>query len=53
MRGITWAFAVCFAVITVVSLRYLFIAPVVFSALITICLVVAAALSGRACLNPD
>src|SRR5215467_4118311 len=51
MRGITWAFAVCFAVITVVSLRYLFIAPVVFSALITICLAVAAALSGRACLN--
>src|SRR6202008_1054272 len=30
MRGITWTFALCFAAITVVSWRYLFIVPIVF-----------------------
>src|SRR6185312_8709720 len=35
MRGIAWAFAVCFAAITVVSWRYLFMLPVAFSILIT------------------
>src|SRR5437868_15545519 len=47
MRGTAWAFAVCFAVITVVSLRYLFIIPIVFSILITICLTAAAWLSAK------
>jgi hypothetical protein len=47
MRGICWAFALSFAAITVVSWIYLFIMPVVFSAVITICLVVAAWLSSR------
>src|ERR1044072_2667852 len=27
MRGTAWAFALCFAVITVVSVRYLFVVP--------------------------
>ena len=47
MRGTAWAFAACFAAITVVSWRYLFILPIVFSVAITACLVVAAWLSAR------
>ena len=45
MRGTTWAFALCFAAITVVSWRYLFIVPIVFSMVITVCLTAAAWLS--------
>ena len=47
MRGTAWAFALCFAVITVVSWRYLFILPFVFSMVITVCLIAAAWLSAR------
>lgn len=47
IRGTTWAFALCFAAITVVSLRYLFIIPIVFSIVITLCLTAAAWLSAR------
>jgi|SRR5262245_3866745 len=47
MRGTAWAFAVCFAAITFVSWRYLFIIPIVFSILITLCLTAAAWLSTR------
>ena len=47
MRSTAWAFAVCFAVITVVSWRYLFIIPIAFSILITLCLTAAAWLSAR------
>jgi hypothetical protein len=39
MRGTAWMFALCFAAITVVSWRYLFIIPIVFSLVITVCLV--------------
>jgi hypothetical protein len=42
MRGTAWAFAVCFAAITVVSWRYLFLLPIVFSIVITVCLTAAA-----------
>jgi len=35
MRGIAWAFALSFAAITVVSWRYLFVMPIVFSIMIT------------------
>src|SRR5215475_15329198 len=45
MRGVTWAFALCFAAITLVSWRYLFVIPIVFSAVITVCLITAAWLS--------
>lgn len=45
MRPMVWAFALCFAAITVVSWRYLFILPIVFSIVITACLVSAAWLS--------
>ncbi len=48
MRGIAWAFALCFAAITVVSVMYLFIIPIAFSAVITVCLSVGAWLAGKA-----
>ena len=47
MRGTAWAFAVCFAAIAVVSWRYLFILPIVFSVVITLCLTAAAWLSAK------
>jgi hypothetical protein len=47
MRGTRWAFAVCFAAITLVSWRFLFVLPVVFSIVITLCLTAAAWLSAK------
>jgi len=47
MRGTAWAFALCFAAITVVSWRYLFVLPIVFSIVITLCLTAAAWLSAK------
>ena len=47
MRGTAWAFALCFAAITLVSWRYLFIIPIAFSIVITLCLTAAAWLSAR------
>jgi hypothetical protein len=47
MRGTAWAFALCFAAITVVSWRYLFILPIAFSMVITVCLTAAAWLSAK------
>jgi hypothetical protein len=47
VRGTAWAFALCFAGITVVSWRYLFIIPTAFSAVITLCLTAAAWLSAK------
>jgi hypothetical protein len=47
LRGTAWAFALCFAAITVVSWRYLFILPIAFSIMITLCLTAAAWLSAK------
>jgi hypothetical protein len=47
MRVIRWALALCFAAIALVSWRYLFILPIVFSSAITGCLTAAAWLAGR------
>jgi hypothetical protein len=47
MRGTAWAFAACFAAITVVSWKYLFILPIAFSIVITVCLIAAAWLSAQ------
>ena len=52
MRGTAWAFALCFAAITIVSWRYLFVIPVVFSIVITLCLTAAAWLSARQVSTP-
>jgi len=42
MRLATWGFALCFAAVAVVSWRYLFVIPVVFSVVIALCLAAAA-----------
>jgi hypothetical protein len=42
LRGTAWAFPLCFAAITVVSWRYLFVLPIAFSIVITLCLTAAA-----------
>ena len=47
VRGIAWAFGLCFAAITVVSWSYLFILPIAFSIIITACLISAAWLSSK------
>ena len=52
MRGTAWAFALCFAAITIVSWRYLFIIPIAFSIVITLCLTAAAWLSAKQVLMP-
>src|SRR3977135_3464177 len=53
MRGTAWAFALCFASITVVSWRYLFLIPITFSILITLCLTAAAWLSAKLSMPPS
>jgi hypothetical protein len=47
LRVTVWALALCFAAITLVSWRYLFILPIVFSIVITLCLAAAAWLSAK------
>ena len=47
MRGTAWAFALCFAGITVLSWKYFFIIPIVFSIVIALCLTAAAWLSAK------
>lgn len=47
MRIAAWGLAFCFAAITIVSWKYLFILPIVFSLTITACLTAAAWLSAK------
>jgi hypothetical protein len=47
MRGTAWALVVCFTAVTIVSLRYAFIIPIVLSILILLCLTAAAWLSAK------
>lgn|GEM_PF-449650 len=47
LRGTSWAFALCFAAITIVSWKFLFVLPIAFSVVITLCLTVAAWLSAQ------
>jgi hypothetical protein len=47
VRSIAWALAICFVAITALSWRYAFTIPIVFSALITLCLLPAAWLSAK------
>jgi hypothetical protein len=47
LGGVRWGFALCFAAITVVSWRYLFPIPILFSALVTLCLAAGAWLSSK------
>jgi hypothetical protein len=48
MNGTRWAFAASFAAITVISWRFLFVLPIVFSLVITVCLIAAAWLASKA-----
>ncbi|HEY6274136.1 MAG TPA: hypothetical protein VIX19_19310 [Terriglobales bacterium] len=47
MRGTAWAFALSFAAIAVVSWKYLFVLPIAFSTVITVCLTAAAWLTAK------
>jgi hypothetical protein len=47
MRATAWSFPLCFAAITLVGWRYLFILPIAFSIAITLCLTAAAWLSAK------
>jgi hypothetical protein len=47
MRGPAWALAICFGVVTILTWRYFFMAPLIFSATISLCLIAAAWLSSR------
>ena len=47
MRGTAWALAISFAAATVLTWRFAFTAPLVFSVVITVCLIVAAWLSSK------
>jgi len=47
VRGIAWALAICFGAIAVLSWQYAFTIPIVFSAVITVCLIAAAWLSPK------
>jgi len=47
MRGPAWAFALCFAAVTVLSWMYFFILPIIFTFLITVCLAAGAWLSDK------
>ena len=44
---VTWGLAVCLLLVTLLCFRYFFVAPVVFSSVITLCLFAAAWLSAR------
>jgi len=47
VHGTSWGLAICFAVETVFTWRYFFIGPIVFSIVITACLIAEAWLSGK------
>lgn len=47
LRHTEWTLAICFAAVTVLSWRYAFTTPIVFSALITVCLTAAAWLPSK------
>jgi hypothetical protein len=47
LRGPAWALVICFAAVTILSWRYFFIAPLVSSLVITVCLTAAAWLSAK------
>jgi hypothetical protein len=47
MPILTWGFAICYVGVTVLSWKYFFIAPIISSTVITLCLILAAWLSGK------
>jgi len=49
MRSTAWGFVLCFAIVALLSWRYFFLIPLIFSLVILVCLTLAAWLSG----NPE
>jgi len=47
VRGNAWALAICFVAVTALSWRFAFATPIVFSALVSVCLIAAAWLSPK------
>jgi hypothetical protein len=47
MRGTAWALAISFAAVTTLSVKYAFTIPIVFSSVITMCLIAAAWLAPK------
>jgi hypothetical protein len=47
VRSIAWALAICFVAVTALNWRYVFTTPIVFSTLITVCLIAAAWFSAK------
>jgi hypothetical protein len=47
VRGTSWALAICFVAVTALSWRYTFTTPIVFSTVITMCLIAAAWLAAK------
>jgi hypothetical protein len=47
VRHSAWALAICFVAVTALSLKYAFTTPIVFSTMITMCLIAAAWLSAK------
>jgi hypothetical protein len=47
MRGPAWTLVGCSLAVTILSWRYFFLAPIVLSTMITVCLIVAAWLSAK------
>jgi len=47
LRGIAWCFALCYAGVTAVACAYLFIPPIVFSAVVTLLLAAGAWLASK------
>ena len=52
MRVTAWTFALCFAAITVLSWKYFFIVPIIFTVVTTLCLTAAAWLSAKRVSTP-
>jgi hypothetical protein len=48
LRLVTWAFALSFVVVALLTWRYFFIAPLVLSSLVALCLLMAAWSAARA-----
>lgn len=53
VSSIAWALAICFVAVTALSWRFAFTIPIVFSALITVCLIAAAWLSAKSSSDPS
>ena len=47
LRGVRWAFALCFVAITILGWLYFFTLPLVFLAAITLCLIAASSTAAR------